>query len=38
MRCIGRALDIARAVYFFISELGEYCAGAELLVDGGLGA
>jgi 3alpha(or 20beta)-hydroxysteroid dehydrogenase len=38
MRRIGRPLDIARAVYFFISELGEYCAGAELLVDGGLGA
>jgi 3alpha(or 20beta)-hydroxysteroid dehydrogenase len=38
MRRIGRPLDIARAVYFFISELGEYCAGSELLVDGGLGA
>lgn len=38
MRRIGRPLDVARAVYFFISELGEYCTGAELLVDGGLGA
>jgi 3alpha(or 20beta)-hydroxysteroid dehydrogenase len=38
MRRIGKPLDVARAVYFFISELGEYCAGAEILVDGGLGA
>ena len=38
MRRIGQPLDIARAVYFFISDLGAYCAGSELLVDGGLGA
>ncbi|GGJ41136.1 SDR family NAD(P)-dependent oxidoreductase [Streptomyces brasiliensis] len=35
MRRMGEPDDIARAVYFFISELGSYATGAELVVDGG---
>lgn len=31
-------VEIARAVHFFISDISSYCVGAELLVDGGLGA
>ncbi|CAM5722501.1 SDR family oxidoreductase [Streptomyces hirsutus] len=32
---MGRPDEIARAVYFFVSELGSYATGAELVVDGG---
>jgi 3alpha(or 20beta)-hydroxysteroid dehydrogenase len=32
---MGQPVDIARAVYFFMSELGSYATGAELTVDGG---
>ncbi|MFE9924339.1 SDR family NAD(P)-dependent oxidoreductase [Streptomyces sp. NPDC005774] len=32
---MGRPEEIARAVYFFVSELGSYATGAELVVDGG---
>ncbi|WP_412520761.1 SDR family oxidoreductase [Actinomadura madurae] len=38
MRRLAEPIDIARAVHFFISDLSAYCAGSELLVDGGLGA
>ena len=33
---VGQPLDIARAVYFFLSELSGYCTAAELVVHGGL--
>ncbi|MGW1545845.1 SDR family NAD(P)-dependent oxidoreductase [Streptomyces sp. NPDC002346] len=35
LRRMGEPDDIARAVYFFLSELGTYATGAELVVDGG---
>lgn len=35
---IAEPVDIARATHFFLSELGEYCTGAELVVDGGMNA
>jgi 3alpha(or 20beta)-hydroxysteroid dehydrogenase len=35
LRRMGEPIDIARAAYFFLSELGEYSTGAELVVDGG---
>lgn len=35
LRRLGQPIDIARAAYFFMSELGEYANGAELVIDGG---
>ncbi|GAA4752737.1 glucose 1-dehydrogenase [Nocardioides endophyticus] len=35
LRRMGEPIDVARAAYFFLSELGSYCTGSELVVDGG---
>lgn len=32
---MGQPVEIARAAYFFLSDLGSYTTGAELVVDGG---
>ncbi len=36
LKRLGTPLDIARVVYFFVSELGSYVTGTTLEVDGGL--